>query len=617
MRVTVDELGGAAAPGRRMALAPHSVTARSWVPTINRSSGIRFAPSSTVLWATAIACVLFLAGLTYWMAARSAHVEQREATGLLGAYAAAAPMLVGLTWSARRPGSRFAQLIVLLGISAWMLSLEFSDAPLIFAAGVLSEPVLLGIAFYVVLAYPSGRLESNLDKALIGAYAAGILAYFGGRVMSSDQLGPRDLLSACSTRCPENPLHIASLSDSSMVSATANLGLLVAIIATVAVSGELLLRLRTACRPQRRALVCIVPVALILFSAEIANAAFGTFRTAFMVAFALLPLAFLVALLQAEVFAGRALAKFLEDLSTRPSLPRWRNIVARALDDSSVRLALWDPDSRRYREPEAGPMSTAPDGSNRCCVPVHRGADPVGLLSVDEHLAAEPELLQAASVATCLAVEYGHLESELRTSLARVTAAGVSERKRIARDLHDCTQQRLLTLRIHLSLAGDWLDRPEERTKLEEIGDEVDEALVELRSVTHGFYPVVLTQYGIAAALRSASIRAALPVRIEDHGLERHGDAIENAVYFCCLEALQNVAKHAGQGASAVVRLTEQAEELRFEVDDDGVGFVPQMVGRGAGLVNLTDRLNAVGGTLIIESTPGKGARITGRIALS
>jgi signal transduction histidine kinase len=107
-----------------------------------------------------------------------------------------------------------------------------------------------------------------------------------------------------------------------------------------------------------------------------------------------------------------------------------------------------------------------------------------------------------------------------------------------------------------------------------------------------------------------------LPIRIEDHGLHRHGDAIEHAVYFCCLEALQNAAKHGGKGASAVVRLDEHRNELSFEVDDDGVGFEPQAVGLGAGLVNLADRLRAVGGTLNVESAPGRGARISGRIAV-
>jgi len=104
--------------------------------------------------------------------------------------------------------------------------------------------------------------------------------------------------------------------------------------------------------------------------------------------------------------------------------------------------------------------------------------------------------------------------------------------------------------------------------------------------------------------------------RVEDRGLLRHDDAIELAVYFCCLEALQNAAKHAGNGASAVVRLDEQGDELCFEVADDGVGFEPQAVGRGTGLVNLADRVSAVGGTLAVESAPGKGARIRGRIAV-
>jgi signal transduction histidine kinase len=445
--------------------------------------------------------------------------------------------------------------------------------------------------------------------------------------MLLDSLRPQAVLAACSSSCPDNPFNIATWSGPFLTTATLVLGATLILILAVAVVSELFWRLRTASRPRRRALELIAPVALVLLAAEVFYAVSGillqtserppaVLKSALIAGFVLLPLAFLATLVQAEILAGRMLRRLLKELSTRPSLPRWRDSVARALDDSSLRLDLWDPDSGRFRAAAPLPSPDSVVLASRQWVPIHRGRDPIAVLSVDERLTEEPELLEAARTATALAVEYTHLEEELRSSLSRVAASGDGERRRIARDLHDCTQQRLVALRVHLSLAGDGLDRPEERAMVERLGEEVDEVLSELRDVTHGFYPVVLSRFGIAAALRSAGGGAALPIHVEDRGLLRHDDAIELAVYFCCLEALQNAAKHAGNGASAVVRLDEQGDELCFEVADDGVGFEPQAVGRGTGLINLADRVSAVGGTLAVESAPGKGARIRGRIAV-
>jgi signal transduction histidine kinase len=562
------------------------------------------------------------------MAAGSAHIEQPEAAGLIRAYLTSAPVLVGLMWSTRRPGSRFGPLLVLFGLSAWLLSLESSDLPLLFTLGVLAEPLFLGVIFYVLLAFPMGRLESRIDKFLIWAYAVGMMAFFGARAMLLDSLRPTAVLSSCTPGCPDNPLNIANLPDSVVLIGTTYFGAAAGFVVTVAVGGLLVWRLRIASRPRRRASVAVVLTALVLLPAVIVYGFFATFPQKDSWASSLIdliqisalimfPVGFLVALLQADAFAGRALRRLLEDLSSHPTPARWRDAIARALDDPAVKLAYWDPESEKFREADGATLAPPLAGSGRHWVPITRGPHPVAALSVDEVLIEDPELVQAASRATCLAVENGHLEGELRTSLKRLAAAGDDERRRIARDLHDSAQQRLVTLRIHLSLAGDWLDRPEEQAMIEELGHEVDEALTELRNVTYGFYPPVLSQYGIASALRSASSRAALPVRVEDLGLTRHGDVTEQTVYFCCLEALQNAAKHGGKSVSAVVRLVEEDGELCFEVEDDGVGFLPEIVRWGAGLANLADRLKAVGGTLLIQSAPGKGTRVSGRIALT
>jgi ATP/maltotriose-dependent transcriptional regulator MalT len=204
------------------------------------------------------------------------------------------------------------------------------------------------------------------------------------------------------------------------------------------------------------------------------------------------------------------------------------------------------------------------------------------------------------------------LEDELRASRARVLEAGHAERRRIERDLHDSAQQRLVALRIHLALVGEQLDQPRDREMLERLGAEIERAIDELREVARGVYPQLLAQAGPGAALQAVASRSAIPVEIHDDGLGRHSEALEATLYFCCLECLQNASKHAGPGASVTLSLSEDNGRIRFCVEDDGAGFDPAAVERGAGLNNLADRLAAVGGTLRIDARPGQGTRITG-----
>jgi signal transduction histidine kinase len=236
---------------------------------------------------------------------------------------------------------------------------------------------------------------------------------------------------------------------------------------------------------------------------------------------------------------------------------------------------------------------------------------------IDETLAADPELVEAAAAATLLAVENGALEGELRASRARIVEAGDAERRRLERDLHDSAQQRLVALRIHLALTGEQLDGSEERAMLDRLGVEVDETIDELRNVAHGLYPQILTQHGVGAALDAVAERSAMPIRIVDRGLGRHTEALELTAYFCCLECVQNASKYAGRGASVTIRLSDDDGFVRFRVEDDGVGFDPAAVAHGDGLTNLADRVAAVGGTLDIDSAPGRGTRITGALPLA
>jgi signal transduction histidine kinase len=207
---------------------------------------------------------------------------------------------------------------------------------------------------------------------------------------------------------------------------------------------------------------------------------------------------------------------------------------------------------------------------------------------------------------------------ELRASRARVVAAADAERRRIERDLHDGAQQYFAGVTVNLQAARGLVDADPEKAKaiLDVLHSSTQEALESFRDLSHGIYPPLLQDRGLAEALSYAARRVTIATRVEAAALRRFDPEVEATVYFCCLEALQNAGKHAGEGARATVRVWEHEGALLFEVLDDGAGLSPGYGRRGAGVTNMRDRLGAIGGDLRIESAPGRGTRVTGTIPL-
>jgi signal transduction histidine kinase len=212
-----------------------------------------------------------------------------------------------------------------------------------------------------------------------------------------------------------------------------------------------------------------------------------------------------------------------------------------------------------------------------------------------------------------------HQAAELQASRGRLVAAADAERRRIERNLHDGAQQHLVALSVKVRLLEQFAERDPARAKalMNQLQEDVGSAIEELRSLAHGIYPPLLSSAGLGVAMSAACRRAPLPATLDTDGVGRHAPEIEAAVYFCCLEAMQNAAKHAGPGATARVRIWEDAGALLFEVCDDGAGFVTNGLADGAGLTNMRDRLGAVGGTLRVESDGAHGTRIQGVVPAS
>jgi signal transduction histidine kinase len=206
---------------------------------------------------------------------------------------------------------------------------------------------------------------------------------------------------------------------------------------------------------------------------------------------------------------------------------------------------------------------------------------------------------------------------ELRASRARIVATADAERRKIERNLHDGAQQHLVALAVNLRLVRDVVaDDPEAAVEmLEALAGEVKDTIQELRDLAHGIYPPLLLDSGLVDALRAAASRSPLAVDVVADGIGRYPAEVEAAVYFCCLEALQNAAKHAPE-ANVVIALHEESGGLLFTVTDDGPGFAADAVGKGHGFINMSDRLGAIGGSVRWESEPGEGATVRGSIPL-
>jgi signal transduction histidine kinase len=230
---------------------------------------------------------------------------------------------------------------------------------------------------------------------------------------------------------------------------------------------------------------------------------------------------------------------------------------------------------------------------------------------------AQEKLIEDLASQAGLVLRNAALIADLRASRQRLVAAQDEERRKIERNLHDGAQQQLVALAVKLGLVEHLVDRDASKARqmLAEAKGETGEALENLRDLARGIYPPLLADKGLAAALESQVRRSPVPVAIEPDGIGRYPQETEAAVYFCCLEALQNVTKYAGASA-ATVRLGHAAGELTFEVVDDGTGFDAQHTKHGTGLQGMADRLAALDGSLEIRSAPGEGTTVAGHVPI-
>ena len=297
-------------------------------------------------------------------------------------------------------------------------------------------------------------------------------------------------------------------------------------------------------------------------------------------------------------------------------LPRMAQVLGMGIGAQSA--AVWLVSSGELRAAAVWPADAEPPAE--VLVDVQHRGERLGALSVamppTEPLSgARENLMHDLASQAGLVLRNVLLIEELRSSRRRLVAAQDDERRKIERNLHDGAQQQLVALAVQLKLARTMVERdPAKATALlDTLQGSATDALEDLRDLARGIYPPLLADKGLATALEAQARKAAVPVTVEADGVGRFPADVESAVYFSCLEALQNVAKYA-DAATARITLSDGSGELRFEIRDDGRGFDPSGTSYGTGLQGIADRLAAMGGELVVTSAPGDGTAVAGRL---
>jgi signal transduction histidine kinase len=390
-------------------------------------------------------------------------------------------------------------------------------------------------------------------------------------------------------------------------------------------------RVRFASGPVRR---CLAPVMLLALLYALATVAFLVLAGAapsssaplasVLVGLApAIPLVMLLGLAWESLYMGNALAAFVNRLA-EASASDVQALMSEALADPYLRIAFRGAAGEGdYLDAFGASVSMAHSAQHLSATPIERAGHPVAFVLHDLELSDQGRCIEAAGAAAVMSLEKAQLIAnlnatigELAASRARLVDAADAERQRIEQSLHDGAQQRLLGVRLRLEIAADAIRNDPARglTLLAEIGRQMDETLEEVRNLAKGVYPPLLAEHGLAQALRSATRSSPWPASVEDEHIGRYPADVETAVYFCCLEALQNTLKHAGSTVTSAIRLWEDSSGLCFEIRDDGAGFDAEIASPGNGLINMRDRMEAAGGTLTVNSSTGHGTVVRGKV---
>ena len=561
----------------------------------------------------------------------SLEAARLEAAGRL--VEAGIPAAVGLYAWRRTPFGRIGALLVASGVVWLIVTFSLSDQAIIYSIGRVAEWVGWAVILYLVLAFPEGRLRDPLDR-MLGVITGVIFAllWLPTALLLERYPTPVEWV-RCSGSCPRNAFLVLGHEPAVIAHVVVPARELLTAALFLAIVGRLIQRIHRASRIRRRTLTLVLGVAVVvlvvraggLLLRRVEPESSALHVAAWLTAFALpvMALGFLAGLMRWRLYVGASLRRFAASLSL-PGVPdRVRAGFAGAFADPTLAI-VYPVGDGRWAEADGRPADAPVAGNGRSVTDLRAdGGDVVAALIHDEALEGEAAFINAVGAYATLslenhrlAAEVASLAREMRQTQARAAASADRTREEIERDLHDGAQQRLIALRIKLQVAAERAGDPAARTaeELDQLGAEVQLAIDEMRTMAHGLFPSALAGFGPVEELCETARSAPIPTAVNGANVGRYSAAIERAVYFCCLEALQNVYKHARTATAAQVTIALRGRHLAFEVADNGAGFDPAAITTGAGLQNMLDRVASVGGSLTIDTAPERGTRVTGAI---
>ena len=579
--------------------------------------GARRLAAAMVSIAGLAACALVIAAPTL------RGIPNRVVDQTIHAAVAAAFIGAGVVATLRRRDNPTGWLMVAVGF-LWLVSdLGWIAAPLTFTLWQTYAKAYQAALGHLALAFPTGHLQNRRSRIVIAS------AYVWTIVTNPLQQAFVDQRLHGCEQCPRNLMlirddpHVHEVLDH--VTTIGSLVLILAIAALVVVQW------RQATLTSRRVMAPVLwavgPALVYLVAREVADNTsmsdvdgLGRFIYDFLpLTLVVLPVGFLIGLSRSRLSAAD-LRALLPELTADVRAGHARDALARTLHDPGLELRYWSPSAGTYVDANGRPCASEPPPGRR--VRELLGDDgPVAALVVDEAALQTPELLDAVCDVARLALENERLHAEVRSQLvqlqsttARIVEAGHDARRQLERDLHDGAQQRLLALSMALGQARHRLGEdtdPVLRESLDRAGRDLQQAIGELRDLARGIHPMLLTQEGLASALRALAERAPIPTRICAPDI-RFDESIESTAYFIASEAITNATRHSAATEVVVeVTTTDTApHELVVRVCDDGAGGA-SVNGSGSGLQGMRDRAVAAGGRLVVESPPSGGTTIT------
>ena len=549
-----------------------------------------------------------------WLAAHQHFGRPTEPGPVLTVVVGASLLGCGLASWRSRPENPLGLVMVLTAFAWFAGQLSEASPPWLYTIGSAVQYVFAIGLIYLLLSVPSGRLPGRVDRGIMVAVFA-LLVMQLLAMLYGNKAGLR-----CSG-CANNVIRV--FHDNHKALQWLGLERLVGSVVLATTIGVLVGRWLRASPAQRRAVAPVLVAGCAMLAALCWTVVFDLLgdplsslpATVWFYSIALVPIAVLFVLLQRQLARG-SVAGLVVELGGPSASLDLRSALARALGDQSLELAFWFPAEKCWVDGD-GRVVTLPDAdSARSSTSVERDGQPIAALVHDPALDDNAELVHSVCAAANLALENERLQAELRARLvelqasrARLVEATDAERRRIERDLHDGTQQRLVSIAMSLGLLDTKLPGEASAAKplVRETREALALALAELRELTHGINPPLLAERGLPAALDELCRRAALPTQLEVALDRRLADQIESAAYFVASEALTNAAKHS-HGSEARVVATEDGQSLIVEVTDDGIGGAG--TAGGSGLRGLADRVEALGGRFTVSSPPGRGTTV-------